>query len=89
MLTQQLWEKEKSALLSRIIELEREKLNLCVELDRVKSAIKNKQHQRDSEKLEWLFDEENLNCHVELPRECWNNTQSFRVAISRAMRMNR
>lgn len=39
----------------------------------------------DTKRLKWLFCEDNLDAHVSLPRNCWENTTSYRKAIDAAM----
>jgi hypothetical protein len=44
---------------------------------------------RDIVRLRWLFDKDNLNAHVSLPKECWAGTKSYRLAIDNARRMKK
>lgn len=85
MKTAQMYEKEQSEMLSKILKQEREIMRLRIEIDEEKKSITNQQHLRDSEMLKWLFDENNLNAHVSLPKACWKRTTNFRTAIRRAM----
>lgn len=81
--------KEHSAVLNRLQASYTKIQKLEAEVKRLRGAVHEERkrgvtERRDTVRLRWLFEKDNLDACVDLPVKCWEGTDNYRRAIDRA-----